>query len=92
MSAHRDLERASMPDERAPLLAPEPNRHDASLPTEEDDDSIQEPQKAASKTWHYVWRATLLVLAILAIAAFVKAWIDADDVEVSTSETCNDLS
>jgi Ca2+/H+ antiporter len=85
MSARYDVERASTQDERAPLLASETSREDASSQPEEED-STEEPQKAASRTWHYVWRAILLVCAILVIAAFVKAWISADDVEVSTSQ------
>ncbi|KAI2486730.1 Carrier protein [Pyrenophora tritici-repentis] len=80
MSSQRDLERASIPDERAPLLAHDDTRPQRATPSESGD-SLDEPEKVTLNTWYYVWRAILALFAILIIAVFIKAWIDADDVE-----------
>jgi len=88
MSSQRDLERATTPDERAPLLAHDATRQQRATPSESGDD-LDAPDKATSNTWYYVWRALLALFAILIIAVFIKAWIDADDVEVSTPQMSN---
>jgi hypothetical protein len=82
MPSQRDLEGGTTPDERAPLLGPEAVRRDDEAILERDDAS-EEPSKAASKTWYYVWRGVLILLAILVVAVFIKGWIEADDVDVS---------
>jgi hypothetical protein len=82
MPSRRDLEDGStLPDERAPLLRPEAARHDTDA-SPESDVSSEEPSKATSRTWYYVWRGVLIVFAILVIAVFIKGWIEADDVDV----------
>lgn len=45
----------------------------------------EDPEEEVSKTWQYVWRGVLTVFSILVIVVFVKAWIDADDVDVRIS-------
>lgn len=86
MSSQRDLERASTPDERAPLLAHDATRQQPVTPSESGD-VLDEAEKATVNTWYYVWRALLAIFSILIIAVFVKAWIDADDVDVSIIHT-----
>jgi hypothetical protein len=86
MPSQRDLEGGSIPDERAPLLSNDITRQRTPTPSESDE-IIDQPEKAASKTWYYVWRGLLAVFALLVIAVFIKGWIEADDVEVRTSET-----
>jgi hypothetical protein len=81
MPSQRDLEGGSTPDERAPLLGPEAVRRD--VEAIERDDASEEPSKAASKKWYYVWRGVLILLAILVVAVFIKGWTEADDVDVS---------
>jgi hypothetical protein len=82
MTSHRDLENNSMPDERAPLLAPE-RAEGATTVSPDDDDAAPKPQSEASKRRAYGWRGFWIVVAILIIAVFVKGWIESDDVEVS---------
>ncbi|RMZ74489.1 mitochondrial carrier [Pyrenophora seminiperda CCB06] len=75
-----DLERAPISDERAPLLAHDATRQQTATPSQSDDD-LDEPEKATLSTWYYVWRALLALLTVLIIVLFIKAWIDADDVD-----------
>jgi hypothetical protein len=89
MTSHREPVVNAAPDERAPLLAQDDERFDPAQP--EDGDSTSEPQKPISKTWQYAWRGFCIVFAILIIAVFVKGWIDADDVNVSTVSRINHL-
>jgi hypothetical protein len=84
MTSRREPEIDTAPDERAPLLAQDAVRYDAGAQPE-DGDLTSEPQKPISKTWHYAWRGLCIVFAILIIAVFVKGWIDADDVNVSSA-------
>ena len=86
MSSQRGLESSSAPDERAPLLAHNATRQQQATPSESGD-ALDEPEKATVNTWYYVWRALLAISSILIIAVFIKAWIDADDVEVSIFHT-----
>jgi len=81
MPSQRDLEGGSVPDERAHLLSHDAARQHTPTPSESDE-IIDQPEKAASKTWYYVWRGILAVFAILVIAVFIKGWIEADDVDV----------
>lgn len=83
MSSHHRDESDTEADERAPLLANDNVRYDVTTPQEEDDATL-EPDKTSSKTWHYVWRSFWCLFALLVIAVFVKGWIDADDVNVSS--------
>lgn len=82
MASQRDVEA----DERAPLLA-SPRTDEATSAQEE----VSEPQSEASKRREYGWRGFWIVVAILAIAFFVKGWIDADDVDVSRGFLCQDI-
>ena len=84
MPSQRDLEGGSVPDERAPLLSHDAARQHTPTPSESDE-IIDQPEKAASKTWYYVWRGILAVFAILVVAVFIKGWIEADDVDVCPS-------
>lgn len=90
MVSHRQTEGGLTPDERAPLLAHEAVQDDTGVPRREDE-SILEPEKAASRKWQYAWRGFWTVLAILVTAVFVKGWIDADDVNVSVPRLVNVL-
>ncbi|KAI4938378.1 hypothetical protein J4E85_000818 [Alternaria conjuncta] len=80
MPSQRDLEGGSVPDERAPLLSHDAARQHTPTPSESDE-IIDQPEKAASKTWYYIWRGIFAVFAILVIAVFIKGWIEADDVD-----------
>jgi hypothetical protein len=88
MTSQREPVVNAAPDERAPLLAQDDERFDAGAQPE-DGDPTSEPQKPTSKTWQYAWRGFCIVFAILIIAVFVKGWIDADDVNVSTVSRMN---
>ncbi|CAN9080129.1 unnamed protein product [Alternaria alternata] len=79
MPPRHDIE-GVMPDERAPLLQHADVRQRTPTPSE-CDDTIDEPQKATSRTWFYVWRSLLALFVILVVVVFVKGWIDADDVD-----------
>lgn len=81
MSSQRNLESAGAADERAPLLAHADAPDYTSVPREGDDEP-QVPDEEVSRTWQYVWRGLLALAATLIIVVFVKAWIDADDVDV----------
>jgi hypothetical protein len=85
MSSHRDSERIIAADEREPLLAGADAHADArsysSVPPERDDEP-EVPEEETVHTWQYVWRGLLALFAILIIVVFVKAWIEADDVDV----------
>jgi hypothetical protein len=81
MTARRE-ENVPVADERAPLLGNEDVRNHERVEESDGEDSIA-PQKETSRTWEYIWKGLLTILAILAIAVFVKGWIDADDVDVS---------
>jgi len=83
MSPERDMERGRATDQRAPLLGNEGVRERTRTPSARGD-ATEEPEKEVLKTWYYVWRGTLALLAILLIAVFIKGWIDADDVDVCT--------
>jgi hypothetical protein len=83
MASHHEAEVTSVPDERAPLLAHQEARLDAHPATETEDVADIEPEKTASRTWHYIWRGFWVIFAIFVIAVFVKGWIEADDVNVS---------
>ncbi|KAI4618305.1 uncharacterized protein J4E87_007973 [Alternaria ethzedia] len=80
MPSQRDLEGGSVLDERAPLLSHDAARQHTPTPSESDE-IIDQPEKAASKTWYYIWRGILAVFAILVVAVFIKGWIEADDVD-----------
>lgn len=75
MSAHRDVENGSRPDERAPLLAPETLRRDSNTTSTSGGSQSDGPK------WRYAWRALWILIAVLLIAVFIKGWIDADDVD-----------
>jgi hypothetical protein len=83
MASHRQVEAPITPDERAPLLAHQEARTDAQPASGEEDVAVLEPEKAAARTWHYVWRGFWILFALFVIAVFVKGWIEADDVNVS---------
>lgn len=72
-------------DERAPLLGNNDTRSQDRIDEASDGEESIQPEKETSRTWEYVWKACLTILAILVIAVFVKGWIDADDVNVSFS-------
>lgn len=82
MASRHDVENAGIPDERAPLLAYDATRHDTN--TLSDNDLAFVESKPRSRIWQYVLRITLVLLGILIIAIFVKGWVDADDVDVSS--------
>ena len=84
MPPRHDIEGA-IPDERAPLLQHADVRQRTPTPSE-CDDTIDEPQKATSRTWFYVWRGLLALFVILVVVVFIKGWIDADDVDVCISQ------
>lgn len=71
-------------DERAPLLAQQAAPYDADARAEPDDSSSV-IAKDASRTWLYIWRISLGILAIIVLVVFIKGWIDADDVDVSVT-------
>lgn len=81
MAPHRDVETGPAQDERAPLLGQQRSEQSESASPEED--VSPRPQSEASKRREYGWRGFWIVVAILVIAAFVKGWIEADDVDVS---------
>lgn len=87
MPPRHDIE-GVMPDERAPLLQHADVRQRTPTPSE-CDDTIDEPQKATSRTWFYVWRSLLALFVILVVVVFVKGWIDADDVDVCIPQSRN---
>ncbi|EMD93679.1 hypothetical protein COCC4DRAFT_76946 [Bipolaris maydis ATCC 48331] len=80
MSSQRNVEGAGAADERAPLLA-HADAPDCTPVPREGDDEPQVPDDEVSRTWQYVWRGFLALTATLIIVVFVKAWIDADDVD-----------
>jgi|SRR5690242_2766812 len=81
MASRRDVETASTPDERAPLLAPLPSA--AAAEPAQDDAAMSEQQSEASKRREYGWRGFWIVVGIVAVGFFVKGWVEADDVDVS---------
>ena len=85
MTSRNDVENRPAPDERAPLLAHEAGRDHSRAPSENSHVS-SEPPKATSRTWRYCWRAFWIVFVVLIIAVFVKGWISADDVDVSSRD------
>lgn len=84
MAERRDLENASTPDERAPLLAPQ--RSDGGVATPPEEEPAVRPQSETSKRREYGWRGFWIVTVILVIALFVKGWIESDDVDVSIAK------
>ncbi|EUC49212.1 hypothetical protein COCMIDRAFT_85471 [Bipolaris oryzae ATCC 44560] len=80
MSSQPNVEGVGPADERAPLLAHADAPDYTSVPRQGDDEP-QVPDEEVSRTWQYVWRGLLLLAATLIIVVFVKAWIDADDVD-----------
>jgi hypothetical protein len=78
MATQHNEERDVVQHERAPLLGSDDVRNDEGTNNEP---TIEE-QKPTSRTWKYVWKGCLFILAVLMIAVFVKGWIDADNVDV----------
>lgn len=65
---------------------------DLTIPEEDSDDNATTraplPPPVVDQKWTWakiLWRISLLVIAGLVIAVFVKAWVDAGDVEVGLS-------
>jgi hypothetical protein len=81
MASHQDVETGPAADERAPLLGQQ--RSESANASSSQDENIPKPQSEASKRRAYGWRGFWIVVGILIIAAFVKGWIEADDVDVS---------
>ena len=76
-------------DERAPLLGTKTATGDVEAAVVRDSDGAptEEPlagEEPTKKTgaWTIAWYILLTVVAVVSIAFFVKAFIDADDVEV----------
>lgn len=83
MASHPDVETGPAADERAPLLGQQRSEEANASSPSLDDETIPKPQSEASKRRQYGWRGFWIVVAILIVAAFVKGWIEADDVDVS---------
>ena len=76
-------------DERAPLLGKKLSTDDIEAAVVQDTDGAptEEPQVGEEPTkragaWTIAWYILLTVVIVVGIAAFVKAFIDADDVDV----------
>ena len=83
MASHQDVETGPVADERAPLLGQQRSGEANASSSSSQDEALPKPQSEASKRRTYGWRGFWIVVAILIIAAFVKGWIEADDVDVS---------
>jgi hypothetical protein len=83
MAPHQDVEAGPVADERAPLLGHQRSEGANASSSSSQEEAIPKPQSEASKRRAYGWRGFWVVVAILIIAAFVKGWIEADDVDVS---------
>ena len=81
MASHQDVETGSAADERAPLLGQQPSEE--ANASSSPDEALPKPQSEDSKRRQYGWRGFWIVVGILIVAAFVKGWIEADDVDVS---------
>lgn len=68
--------------EETPLLAA---AHDEGRDEHEQAELLEPPQNESKRTrsWWF-WRILWTVLAALVLAVFIKGWIDAKDVDVST--------
>lgn len=82
MAARNDLENGSTPEEREPLLGPQ-QAGDNVVASSAEEDVTSKYRSEASKRREYGWRGFWIVVVILIIAAFVKGWIEADDIDVS---------
>jgi hypothetical protein len=90
MAPHQDVEAGPAADERAPLLGHQRSEGANASSSSSQEEAIPKPQSEASKRRAYGWRGFWIVVAILIIAAFVKGWIEADDVDVSyLAKPCN---
>ncbi|KAF2131269.1 mitochondrial carrier [Dothidotthia symphoricarpi CBS 119687] len=80
MSSHRDVEGGLVVDERTALLTHDALHHDTSA-SPDGGDPLSEPPKPISGRLQYVWKGAGVVIALLAIAVFVKGWTSADDLD-----------
>lgn len=81
MASRNDPEAGPIADERAPLLSHDQTQDDATAPSHDDD--LSPPLQPPSR-WRLVWVSLSIILGAGLIALFVKGWIDADDVDVSS--------
>ncbi|KAG9198078.1 hypothetical protein G6514_000580 [Epicoccum nigrum] len=79
MASHQDIETGPAADERAPLLSQQ--RSEEANASSSPDEALPKPQSEDSKRRQYGWRGFWIVVGILIVAAFVKGWIEADDVD-----------
>lgn len=87
--AYHSLVRPAMsngtnPDERQPLLPPAALVSDPELPQHDEENPLvqQDDPKQTRSWWTVAWYTILTAICTFFLALFIKAFIDADDVEV----------